>query len=91
MYILVDEIDEEVRKLLDNAINERKCINCKHRPIDNGPDNTPKTPVKEYVDLGLDEPEPIEWDYTCPYVCGDSWYNRMPEDDDFCSKFEKKE
>lgn len=84
------ELLNDIYTLL-NEQNEQKCINCKHRPINAGPGKHLEAPAIEYADLGGEEPEPIDWDYTCPYVCGDSWYNRMPKDDDFCSKFDKKE
>lgn len=67
------------------------CQKCVHRPIDNGIDKVPSAPVIDVMDIGDDEPIPVDWDNTCPYLCGDSCYNRMPEDDDFCSKFEKGE
>lgn len=57
-----------------------RCKDCKHRPIPNG-NNHPLTP----------KPSEFEWDETCPYVCADEWHNEMPEDNDFCSKGERKD
>ena len=92
---LIDEQDNEIENLKTLLYGYETgaicCKNCKHRPIEVFKGETPETPVKEYADMGWGEPEPVEWDYTCPYTCGDDWYNKMPEDDDFCSKFESKE
>ena len=57
-----------------------RCRDCKHRPIPNG-NNHPLTP----------ELSEFEWDETCPYVCSDEWHNEMPDDNDYCSKGERKE
>ena len=52
-----------------------RCKDCKHRPIVEG----------DYIS----EPGEIYSDYTCPYLCDDCWYNRMPEDSWFCNHGEK--
>ena len=57
-----------------------RCKDCKHRPIPNG-NSHPLTP----------KPSEFEWDETCPYVCADEWHNEMPEDNDYCSRGERKE
>ena len=57
-----------------------RCKDCKHRPVPNG-NNHPLTP----------KPSEFEWDETCPYVCADEWHNEMPDDNDYCSKGERKD
>ena len=54
-----------------------RCKDCKHRPIVEG----------DYIS----EPGEIYSDYTCPYLCDDCWYNRMPEDSWFCNHGERKD
>lgn len=52
-----------------------KCKDCKHRPVRDGADIF----------------KPDTFDTICPYLCaGDSYYNRVPEDDWFCNFGEKK-
>lgn len=62
-----------------------RCKNCKHRPeiVD------PRRPYGN----GLEGPriDQFGYDDTCPYLCGDSWYNRMPNDDGFCDLGEAKD
>ena len=55
------------------------CKECIHRPVVDaeGDVRAPETPD------GLT-------DYTCPYICDDSFYNRNPTDDFFCGNGEKK-
>lgn len=57
-----------------------RCKDCKHRPIPNG-NNHPLAPK-----LGE-----FEWDYACPCLCDDEYYNFMPKDNDYCSRGEQKE
>lgn len=71
---------EELVKLEFVGTELVRCKDCKHRPIPNG-NNHPLTP----------KPSEFEWDETCPYVCADEWHNEMPDDNDFCSKGERKE
>ena len=54
-----------------------RCKDCKHRPI--------------AEDDYISEPGEIYSDYTCPYLCDDCWYNRMPEDSWFCNHGERKD
>ena len=54
-----------------------RCKDCKHRPIVEG----------DYIS----EPGEIYSDYTCPYLCDDCWYNRMPEDSWYCNHGERKD
>lgn len=57
-----------------------RCKDCKHRPIPNG-NNHPLAPKLD----GL-------WrDYVCPCLCDDEYYNFMPEDNDYCSRGERRE
>lgn len=59
------------------------CRECKHRPEkEYGRIVAPKD-ADAYADGYMD--------YKCPFVCDDSWYNRMPADDDYCSRGEKRE
>ena len=53
-----------------------RCKDCKHRP---------------YEDEDGDVYAPDWGDYTCPFLCEDSYYNGMPEDDFFCKRGERKE
>ena len=43
--------------------------------------------------VGVEAPRDEEgWsDDTCPYLCGDPWYNVMPHDDWFCHHGERKD
>lgn len=58
------------------AIEIVRCKDCKHRP---------------YKDEDGDVYEPDWGDYTCPFLCEDSYYNGMPEDDFFCKRGERRE
>lgn len=55
------------------------CKECKHRP------------AKKYGRIIAPKDADGYTDYNCPFVCDDSWYNRMPADDDYCSCGEKRE
>lgn len=55
------------------------CKFCIHRPVyENG-----KVIAPTFEDSALR-------DYTCPYICDDSYYNRMPSDENFCFNGECK-
>jgi hypothetical protein len=55
------------------------CKFCIHRPVyENG-----KVAAPRYEDSAFR-------DYTCPYICDDSYYNRMPSDGNFCFNGECK-
>ncbi|MST81547.1 hypothetical protein [Bilifractor porci] len=57
------------------------CRTCKHRPeIDDDGDVVPPK-MNEPVNYSFE-------DYKCPFVCDDSYYNRMPDDDFYCSYWE---
>ena len=60
------------------------CKDCKHRPIINS-----KPSTEPSISAPRQEGS-WEYDETCPYLCGDSWYNRMPGDDCFCNFGERK-
>lgn len=53
-----------------------RCKDCKHRPY-------------EDEEGAIYQPD---WcDFTCPFLCEDSYYNGMPEDDFFCKRGERRE
>lgn len=59
------------------------CMTCKHRPI----------MYKNHVEAP-NLVEPLFWDsgdYTCPFLCDDSYYNKMPDDDFYCGYWEGKQ
>lgn len=62
-----------------------RCKNCKHRPV-------VVNPSRPYG-FGLAGPgsDPFCRDETCPYLCDDGYYNRMPDDDGFCNFGEAKD
>ncbi len=66
-----------------------RCKDCKHRPRkdENGRIRPPRVQVSVYDD---GEPE-YDDDETCPYVCDDSWYSRLPNDEQYCDRAERKE
>ena len=69
-----------------------RCKDCKHRPRndENGRIRPPRVQVGFY-DFGDGlEPE-YDDDLTCPYVCDDCWYSRMPSDKQYCDRAEPKE
>ena len=59
------------------------CKDCVHRPE-----------ASDGVTSGVRVEAPRDeegWhDDTCPYLCGDPWYNEMPNDDWFCHLGERK-
>lgn len=55
------------------------CKDCIHRPVIYDRDNNVRAPRDKDGWL----------DFTCPFVCTDSWYTRMPDDDFFCKNGEK--
>lgn len=57
-----------------------RCKDCIHRPIHiDG-----KHPDSPYIDDDC-----CYKDYTCPYLCDDDYYNRMPDDNWFCNHGER--
>ena len=67
---------------LQKAVQVVRCKDCIHKPIRYA-FGKPDAPW-------IDE-EYGERDYTCPYLCGDDYYNKMPDDNGFCSLGEKNE
>lgn len=55
------------------------CNACKHRPVVTDPDHP--------YGFGVSGPD---WDQTCPFLCDDPYYNRMPADDMYCGLGEEK-
>ena len=72
---LAFKFDVEDAPIID-AVKVVRCKDCKHRP---------------YEDEHGDIYEPDWGDYTCPFLCEDSYYSGMPEDDFFCKRGERKE
>ena len=73
-----------------DAVPVIRCKDCKHRPVyDEQKREMPPRLNIEYDEDG----EPWIWDddMTCPYLCGDSYYNQMPDDEQFCDRGERKE
>lgn len=72
------------------AVPVIRCKDCKHRPVyDEQKREMPPRLNIEYDEDG----EPWIWDedMACPYLCGDSYYNQMPDDEQFCDRGERKE
>ena len=61
-----------------------RCKDCTHKPyvIPAKYDISGKCVKYSYVTAP---------DGVCPYICDDSWYNRVPEDNFFCGFGERKE
>ncbi len=66
-----------------------RCKDCKHRPHKNkdGYIMPPRVQVGVYA---WGEPE-YDDDESCPYVCEDRWYSRIPNDEQYCDRAEPKE
>jgi hypothetical protein len=66
-----------------------RCKDCKHRPHKNKDGYTmpPRVQVGVYA---WGEPK-YDDDETCPYVCEDRWYSRIPNDEQYCDRAEPKE
>ena len=54
-----------------------RCKDCKHRPKENG---------RLYGNIWTEFPE----EEICPFNCEDPFYNKMPEDDFFCARGERR-
>ena len=61
-----------------------RCKYCIHRPylVPAKYDNTGQCVKYAYI---------TSPDDVCPFLCDDAWYNRIPEDNFFCSFGERKE
>lgn len=57
-----------------------KCKDCIHRPIHMD---------GKQIDSPYIDDDCCYRDYTCPYLCDDDYYNRMPDDDWFCNHGER--
>ena len=71
------------RRPTSDVVEVVRCKDCVHRPeahdgVTSG--------------VGVEPPRDDEgWhDDTCPYLCGDPWYNEMPDDNWFCHLGERK-
>lgn len=66
-----------------------RCKDCKHRPHKNkdGYVMPPRVQVGVYA---WGEPK-YDDDESCPYVCEDRWYSRIPGDEQYCDRAERKE
>lgn len=72
-----------------------RCRECKHRPV-KSPDKKGRlwitAPRIDNEDcLSAFVPTVGEFDLTCPYLCDDPYYNRMPDDNYYCSRGERKD
>ena len=73
--------DEELKELFESAMEKSPviefppeivyCRDCIHRPF------------KEYSEIKAPKINGLT-DYTCPFVCVDSYYTTIPEDDFYC-------
>ena len=65
-----------------------RCKDCKHRPhkTKDGYTRSPRVQVGVYA---WGEPE-YDDDLTCPYVCEDTWYSCIPNDEQYCDRAEPK-
>jgi DNA-directed RNA polymerase subunit RPC12/RpoP len=59
-----------------------RCKDCAHRPIVRDRSRTYGFGIGGPGELGFE-------DTTCPFLCDDGWYNRMPDDDFFCGYGER--
>lgn len=60
-----------------------RCRDCKHRPV--------VTDESHPYGFGLACPkEGAYQDVTCPYLCDDGYYNRMPADDWYCAEGKRR-
>lgn len=84
---------EGLLKEYDTADNDIvpviRCKDCKHRPhkTKDGYTRSPRVQVGVY---SWGEPE-YDDDMTCPYVCEDTWYSCVPDDEQYCDRAEPKE
>lgn len=60
-----------------------RCKDCKHRPILLGTAPCPPDDIRSSHHYGDD--------LTCPYLCDDNYYSRIPADDWFCNHGERME
>lgn len=73
--------DEELKELFEKAMENSPviefppeivyCRDCVHRPF------------KDYLEIKAPKIKGLT-DYTCPFVCIDSYYTTIPDDDFYC-------
>lgn len=66
-----------------------RCKDCKHRPRKDERGRV-SPPIVQAGAYSWGEPIYND-DETCPYICEDCTYNRMPSDEQYCDKAELKE
>ena len=88
-YICVESPNEVDGGMLVREQELIRCKDCKHRPHKNkdGYIMPPRVQVGVYA---WGEPE-YDDDKSCPYVCEDGWYSRIPSDEQYCDRAEPKE
>ena len=77
-----DGIGNSIGEIVGEVV---RCKDCIHRPIPMGK-SAPVAPLWMNPEVGYQED-----DMTCPYLCDDNWYNKMPDDNGYCDKGERKE
>ncbi len=83
-----DEADDTVKRDAYYRGELTRCKDCKHRPHKDKYDHI----VPPRVQTGVYDGEPeYDDDMTCPYICDDCWYSRIPDDEQYCDKSERKE
>lgn len=79
--------NEELKRLFEKAMSNSPvtaleevvyCRDCIHRPF------------KEYSEIHAPKINGLT-DYTCPFVCVDSYYTTIPDDDFYCKAGEANE
>jgi hypothetical protein len=83
---LTNMSDKELKELFERTMENSPvtaleevvyCRDCIHRPF------------KEYSEMKAPKINGLT-DYTCPFVCVDSYYTIIPDDDFFCKNGEKE-
>ena len=79
------EVFDYIRKTINDipaadVVEVVRCKYCKHKPH-----------TKESDGDGYGFDITADGDFTCPFLCDDGYYNRMPSDDFYCSYGERKE
>ena len=62
-----------------DAVEVVRCKDCKHRPI-----------TEDFWGIIGPEDENGELDYTCPFLCSDPFYSKIPKDEFYCACGERK-
>lgn len=94
-YYLGDDILTRISLMQEGKLPKKKdvrpadvvevvrCKDCVHRPI--------VQDASMRYGFGITGPEENgDTDFTCPYLCSDPYYNRMPKDDWYCSSGKKR-